>query len=1056
MRYIIAATIGMVLFFIGSHAAHAENISIDDIRAAIQQKGAQWTAEENPVFLLPADQRLALLGTLPEGRKSRQGGLVLDLPATGDLPSSLDWRNHNGNNYVTPVRDQDSCGSCWAFATIGGLESQVLLDTQSPGINLDLSEQILVSCSGAGTCDGGSRSSASAYLVSTGVNKEACFPYTALDSLCEDACQDWTSYVFGIDDWNYVYNDQGENPGLEDVKAALYQYGPLTCAFSVYEDFYAYGSGVYTYVEGEYQASHGVLLVGYDDVRQAFLVKNSWAETWGEDGFFWIAYSEMTGVTAFASQWVIAFGQAEVPEDCYFSEVTPANALVKPDGGDEAVSVNAAGPCAWTAASNATWITISQGAAGTGSGTVVYTVEPNTDSVSRQGSITVAGVTVTIDQAPHWKRTVLDSAGGIIANRNIAADSNGAAHIIYCRSGSLFYATNQSGAFTITSPATSAYSASMALDGQGHVHAAYSYGTDSPGIGYASNKTGTWQTECAMSRSGYVFSEPRVAVISDAQRIYISGVGFQEGETVGYLLTSNNDSGSFSTHKGLSNVYSHAMTMDSTYSMHFAVQVSYYDKLVHYLFDYGTGESTGSWINPYTSSGGVSLAVDASNIPHVLHNNASEKLVYSYQPGTWTGMAAGDSVPSNTPASLAIGPDGALCATYGDSQTGKLQFARLMGDQWRSYPLDQDHTYGGASSLFVDANGHGHVVYLEQDSNSLIYLTNSDADLCPDDPAKTEPGQCGCGVADTDSDGDGTADCVDGCPEDPAKTEPGLCGCGTPDTDTDNDGTPDCNDLCPEDPAKTEPGLCGCGVADTDTDNDGTPDCNDLCPEDPAKTAPGLCGCGTPDTDTDNDGTPDCNDLCPEDPAKTAPGLCGCGTPDTDTDNDGTPDCNDLCPEDPAKTAPGLCGCGVAETDTDNDGTPDCNDDCPEDPAKTAPGLCGCGTPDTDTDNDGTPDCNDLCPEDPAKTEPGLCGCGVAETDTDNDGTPDCNDDCPKIRPRQRPGFAGAAHPIRTRTMTALPTAMTCALKIRPRQNPGNADAVWRIRIRTETARLIA
>jgi hypothetical protein len=145
--------------------------------------------------------------------------------------------------------------------------------------------------------------------------------------------------------------------------------------------------------------------------------------------------------------------------------------------------------------------------------------------------------------------------------------------------------------------------------------------------------------------------------------------------------------------------------------------------------------------------------------------------------------------------------------------------------------------------------------------------------------------------------------CIDNCPNDPNKTEPGICGCGIPDTDTDGDGTPDCNDGCPDDPAKITPGICGCGVADTDSDNDGTPDCNDNCPNDPNKTEPGECGCGITDTDTDSDGTPDCNDNCNSDPNKTEPGICGCGVADTDTDSDGTPDCID--------------------NDDDNDGMPD-------------------------------------------------------------------------------------------------------------------------------------
>ncbi len=166
-------------------------------------------------------------------------------------------------------------------------------------------------------------------------------------------------------------------------------------------------------------------------------------------------------------------------------------------------------------------------------------------------------------------------------------------------------------------------------------------------------------------------------------------------------------------------------------------------------------------------------------------------------------------------------------------------------------------------------------------------------DECPNDPNKTEPGKCGCGVADTDIDGDGTPDCTDNCPNDPNKTEPRMCGCGVADTDVDGDGTPDCTDNCPNDPNKTEPRMCGCGVADTDVDGDGTPDCTDNCPNDPNKTEPRICGCGVADTDVDGDGTPDCTDNCPNNPDKTEPGICGCDVPDTDSKGDGTPDCID-------------------------------------------------------------------------------------------------------------------------------------------------------------------
>jgi len=245
-----------------------------------------------------------------------------------------------------------------------------------------------------------------------------------------------------------------------------------------------------------------------------------------------------------------------------------------------------------------------------------------------------------------------------------------------------------------------------------------------------------------------------------------------------------------------------------------------------------------------------------------------------------------------------------------------------------------------------------------------------------------------------DTDGDGAADCIDGCPNDPFKTAPGVCGCGVLDTDSDNDGTPDCNDGCALDPLKTAPGACGCGVADTDSDGDGTPDCNDGCPNDPAKLAPGACGCGVADTDSDGDGTPDCNDGCPNDPLKTAPGVCGCGVSDVDSDGDGTADCLDGCPNDPLKLAPGACGCGTSDVDSDGDGTLDCFDGCPNDPAKTAPGVCGCGVADVDSDGDGTLDCFDGCPNDPLKIAPGVCGCGTTDLDSDLDGVADCIDNC--------------------------------------------------------------
>jgi hypothetical protein len=92
--------------------------------------------------------------------------------------------------------------------------------------------------------------------------------------------------------------------------------------------------------------------------------------------------------------------------------------------------------------------------------------------------------------------------------------------------------------------------------------------------------------------------------------------------------------------------------------------------------------------------------------------------------------------------------------------------------------------------------------------------TGLPADACPDDPDKTAPGVCGCGVPDVDTDNDGVMDCVDQCPEDPAKTEPGACGCGNPEDDTDGDGVPDCIDNCPDTPNADQADSNGDGLGD--------------------------------------------------------------------------------------------------------------------------------------------------------------------------------------------------------------------------------------------------
>lgn len=109
-----------------------------------------------------------------------------------------------------------------------------------------------------------------------------------------------------------------------------------------------------------------------------------------------------------------------------------------------------------------------------------------------------------------------------------------------------------------------------------------------------------------------------------------------------------------------------------------------------------------------------------------------------------------------------------------------------------------------------------------------------------------------------DTDLDGVPDCLDGCPNDPHKSTPGACGCGVSDADANSDGLPDCFsvDLCPTDPDKTSPGICGCGIPDTDSDGDGIADCIDNCPN--------IANANQ--ADADGDGTGDACEIRPPSP----------------------------------------------------------------------------------------------------------------------------------------------------------------------------------------------
>jgi C1A family cysteine protease len=304
--------------------AFASDAELQKVQEGILHSKRHWKAHKTSVSeLTPEERILRSNGVLP-GDPSLSGsslsgasGTVTTSGTTAGTtaPATLDWRSMNGVSYVTPIKNQGSCGSCWAFATTAALESQILMTQQ---VSTNLSEQILLSCSGAGSCSGGYPSSASAYIQSTGIPSESYFPYTGANTSCSSALTGWQNYTQKISSYKSV------SATVSAIESALATYGPLVTMMAIYNDFYYYGGGVYQLSSGAtYQGMHVVLIVGYDDVNKYFIAKNSWGTGWGEAGFFRIGFSEMADA--------IQFGQNTIAY--YSSNAAPSIALTAPATG---------------------------------------------------------------------------------------------------------------------------------------------------------------------------------------------------------------------------------------------------------------------------------------------------------------------------------------------------------------------------------------------------------------------------------------------------------------------------------------------------------------------------------------------------------------------------------------------------------------------------------------------------------------------------------------------------------------------------------------------------
>jgi hypothetical protein len=314
-RFFMFSLILVSALFLFGNASFSFADELENIQKGIKEKGAKWVAGKTSMMMLTPEERRMRLG-LDFTKGLSIGETIPFQESFATVPASFDWRNIDGNgtSYVTPVRNQSSCGSCWAFAAAAALESYTLMTQNLPNTNLDLAEQILISCYNPNGCSGGSPSGASSYIKSTGLPLESCFSYSAFDAQdgtnsvsCGQACTNWLASTYKIVNYGSV------SATVSSIKDALVNYGPLVTTFSVYADFFGYNGGIYSYTSGSYQGGHAVLIVGYDDVNQCFIVKNSWGTGWGEAGFFRIAYSQLTSPINFGGGTLTYYGSLSAP-----------------------------------------------------------------------------------------------------------------------------------------------------------------------------------------------------------------------------------------------------------------------------------------------------------------------------------------------------------------------------------------------------------------------------------------------------------------------------------------------------------------------------------------------------------------------------------------------------------------------------------------------------------------------------------------------------------------------------------------------------------------------
>ena len=204
--------------------------------------------------------------------------------------ASFDWSHKvlpaalpvGGADWMTSVKDQSTCGSCWAFSTLGYMEAIYNIENSNPALDINLSEQDLISCS-AGSCSGWSLPEATNYIQNTGVVPQFCFVYSASNEACSvpNRCATWATQLWKIAKWSV-----STSSNQQSIKNELVNGGPVLAGMNM-NTWNPATSSCTSSTE-----NHGVIIVGYDNLGGYWIVKNSYGSGWNGDGYFEVKYGQ--------------------------------------------------------------------------------------------------------------------------------------------------------------------------------------------------------------------------------------------------------------------------------------------------------------------------------------------------------------------------------------------------------------------------------------------------------------------------------------------------------------------------------------------------------------------------------------------------------------------------------------------------------------------------------------------------------------------------------------------------------------------------------------------